>query len=100
MKRISDLGTLKPETVDLVFEYDDHDEVMPMKTLSYGEWQRIGWSVPTPAPPIGGVDGNKRPDCQLRRSAVSHPVPASPNRRAYRRVLASMVLPVPSETEG
>lgn len=100
VKRISDLGTLKPETVDLVFEYDDHDEVMPMKTLSYGEWQRIGWSVPTPAPPISGVDGNKRPivnydDPQFRIQSQQAEL-----ERAYRRVLASMVLPVPGETEA
>ena len=100
IKRIDSLSALQPQTVDLVFEFDDHDELMPMKTLSYGEWQRIGWSVPNPAPPISGVDSNKRPivnydDPQFRIQSQQAEL-----ERAYRRVLASMVLTVPGDNEA
>ena len=100
IKRIDSLSALQPQTVDLVFEFDDHDELMPMKTLSYGEWQRIGWSVPNPAPPISGVDSNKRPIFNLNDPKYQIEVQQANMERAYRRVLASMALTVPGDTEA
>lgn len=100
VKRIDSLSALQPETVDVTMEFEDHIEVMPLKTLSYAEWQRIGWSVPNPTPPISGVDGNKRPIVNYDDPQFRIQVQQAELERAYRRVLASMVLPVPGNTEA
>lgn len=100
VKRIDSLSALQPETVDVTMEFEDHIEVMPMKTLSYAEWQRIGWSVPNPVPPISGVDGNKRPIVNYDDPQFRIQVQQAELERAYRRVLASMVLSVPGGTEA
>lgn len=98
--RVTDLAALATETVDVTLEFEDHIEVVPMKTLSYAEWQRIGWSVPNPIPPVSGVDSSKRPIFDLYSPQYIEASQRAELERAYKRLLASMALPVPGADEA
>jgi hypothetical protein len=96
---ITDLGSFAPGDVDVTLEFDDHSESVPMRALSYAEFQRLGWLVPNPKPPISGVDGNRRPVFDFQDATYQRQAQEADNERAYRRLLASLRLNVPGNDD-
>ena len=56
------LEDLKPATLKIEIKQGDQTFTIPLRLLTVGEWQQIGYLVPSPAPPVSGFDkDNKRP---------------------------------------
>jgi hypothetical protein len=90
---------LKP--IDIVVELDHGDRTLeiPLRTLTYAQWNRIGLSVPSPTAPSPGVDKNARPIFDYQDATYLAQLEAAGEERAYRRLLASLQLDVPGATE-
>jgi hypothetical protein len=50
--KITSLADLQPRTVDIEIVRDNEVLVIPCKTLSYAEFQRLGYDVVDPSPPV------------------------------------------------
>lgn len=92
------LNDLAPVTVTVELERPDGQTVgVPLRLLTYSEWQRIGWEVPEPAPPVSGatregpVFNTSDPD-YLRQRAEAQ------TERQYRRLLAALEIDIPGDT--
>lgn len=95
---ITSLDTFAPGDVDVVLEFEDHIETVPMRTLSYAEFQRIGREVPNPKPPITG-GGRNGPIFDYKDDAYVLAMQDAEITRNYKRLLASLRLKVPGDTD-
>lgn len=96
---ITSLEEFSPANVTVTLEFDDHIEEIPMRALSYAEFQKLGWLVPNPTPPISGVDGNKRPVFDYNNPTYQQQMREAETLRSYKRLLASLRLDVPGADE-
>lgn len=95
--RLTSFDAFMPEDIDVRLEFDDHIEIVPMRTLSYGEFQRIGRDVPIPTPPIMGA-GKNGPIYDYNDAGYRQQVQDAEMQRTLRRLLASLRVPVPGGT--
>lgn len=100
IKRLTSLVEFVPEDVDVQIEYPDHIELIPMRTISYMRLLEINQSVPDPVPPIGGVDGNKRPVVDYNNPGYQRAVNDAYIERMMRLIVEMVRLPIPGESEA
>lgn len=98
--RVTSLADFEPADVDVVLEFEDHKELVPMRQLSYAEFQRLGWEVPNPKPPISGVDKQARPVFDYTDATYLRQVQDAETQRSYKRLLASLRIDVPGADEA
>lgn len=97
-RRATRLADLAPDQIDAVLDYGDYDLVVPIRMLTLHEWNRIGFSVPAPTPPITG--GDKRgPIFDRNDPAYLRQLAEAEQERGYLRLLASIELPVEGDTQ-
>ena len=95
--KITSLADLQPRTVDVLIERGDEVLEIPCKTLSYAEFQRLGYEVIDPAPPTSGATAKgpiynyNDPDFLTARQRAA-------DERLYRRLLAFIQIDVPGDT--
>lgn len=97
--RIASFDVLKPEDIDVQLVFDDHVEVVPLRTLSYAEFQRLGQEVPNPVPPVMSAD-RSGPILDYNDKTYRQAVYDANLLRAYKRLLAMLLIPVPGKTEA
>lgn len=97
---ITSLDDFSPADVDVRLEFEDHVELVPMKQLSYAAFQKLGWEVPNPVPPMSGVDKNARPVFDYNNPTYQQAVRDAETQRSYKRLLASLRLDVPGADEA
>lgn len=100
IQRITSLTQFAPADIDVQLEFEDHIEVLPMRALSYAEYQRLGWDVPNPVPPPSGIDGNKRPIFNYSDPTYQRQMQEADTLRGCKRLLASLRLDVPGDDEA
>lgn len=96
--RITSFDVFQPEEVDVRLEFDDHVEVVPMRTISYLDFQRLGDDVPNPVPPITHADRNG-PVYDYNDKAYQRALQDAHRLRACKRLLAMLRVDVPGGTE-
>lgn len=95
VKALSDLA---PRLIDAELELGEEVLVIPCKALTYEEYQRAGWEVKDPEPPVMGVDDNKRPIFNLQDAGYLRQREEANTERMYRRLLKFVQLEVPGDT--
>lgn len=99
--KVTDLLQLAPDEVDVRIVVDDHEErVVPMRTLSWAQWEQIGESVPHPIPEPNGVTASGKLTYDYSHPDYLQRVAQANNERAYRRLLAMLRLEVPGSTDA
>lgn len=96
---VNSLASFETADVEARLEFADRVELVPMRTLSYGEFQRIGWQVRNPTPPISGVDGSRRPVFDYNDATYQQQMQEAERQRALRRLLAALNVEVPGATD-
>lgn len=96
-RAITTLADLQPRLVDVQIELDDEIVVIPCKTLSYAEFQRLGYEVVDPSPPVSGA-GPKGPIYNYNDAAYLQARQQANDARLYRRLLAFVQIDVPGAT--
>lgn len=96
--RIASLSAFAPVEVEVRLEFEDRVELVPMRTLSYAEFQRLGWEVPNPVPPVTGA-GRNGPITDPNDAGYRRALLEAEMKRAHKRLLASLLLEVPGATE-
>ena len=94
------LDDLAPIAVRVEIEHGDRLLVVPLKTLSYFEWVRLGYEVPNPVPPTMGVDKQGRPILDTRDPSYLRALDEAALERGYVRLLAALDIPIPGATKA
>jgi hypothetical protein len=94
---LDDLGTLD---IHAEVEHGNQFIRIPMRTLTYFEWQEIGLQVPTPTPPIMGVNKQGSPQYDRNNPDYIATLQRAENERTYRRLARSLKIVVPGETDA
>lgn len=89
---------LAPIRVIVEIEHGGEILEIPLKTLTYAEWNRLGTDIPMPTPPERGVDKQGRPVFDHNNPDYLKRVEIVGEERIYNRLLASLDIPVPGET--
>lgn len=93
------LSDLAPVAIRVEIERPGGDLlVVPLRTLTYSEWLRLGFEVPDPTPPISGVDKNGRPVFDTRHPDYLRAVEMATLQRGLRRLLAALQIDIPGDT--
>jgi hypothetical protein len=95
--KITSLADLQPRTVTVEIERGDEVLEIPCKTLSYAEFQRLGYEVVDPAPPTDRWD-KKGPIYNYNDPAYLQDRQKANDERMYRRLLAFVQIDVPGDT--
>lgn len=78
---------------------DDKAMIFKMRTLSIGEWDEIGGTVPQPGPPVSGFKkGTAEPIYNEKDAGYLAACNAADSKRMQRRLAAALVLDIPGET--
>lgn len=92
------LDDLAPLNVRVEIEHGDRILTVPLKTLSYFEWVRLGYEVQSPVPPTMGVDKQGRPLLDTRDPTYLRQLDEAGMERGYIRLLAALDIPIPGDT--
>jgi hypothetical protein len=92
------LDDLSPLKVRVEIEHGDRVVVVPLRTLPFFEWVRLGYEVANPVPPTMGVDKNGRPLLDTRDPGYLRALDEAGMERAYVRLLAALDIPIPGDT--
>lgn len=60
-KIVQSIEEFQPRTVEIRIEREEDVLIFSCRALSYGEWIKLGETIPMPPPPIAGVDRLGRP---------------------------------------
>lgn len=90
---------LRPIDIVVELTHGDRDIEIPLRSLTYSQWNAIGLSVPAPTPPVQGVDKNGRPLFDYNNPAYLIQLEQAGEERVYRRLLASLRIDIPGATE-
>lgn len=87
--------------IRIIVEVEHGGEILeiPLKTLTYAEWNKLGTDIPTPTPPISGVDKQGRPIFNNSDPTYITQVEQVAEQRVYARLLASLDMEVPGNTQ-
>lgn len=98
--RKATLGDLKRTVVNVEITLADGEVVsIPMRTLTYFQYNAIRWSVPDPKPPVSGVDKSGRPVFDVNDGTFRRQVAEAEMLRTHKLLLAALEMDVPGETE-
>jgi hypothetical protein len=98
---ITALSDLAP--IDIIVEIDrPGGEIIavPLRTLTYSDWLRLGLEIPNPTPPISGVDKSGQPIFDTRNLDYLRQLEDANIKRGLRRLLAALQIDVPGDTVG
>lgn len=96
--RISNLDAMLPAEFTAVLETEDQRFEVPMRGVSFAEYQAIGWSVPDPTPPITSA-GKNGPIFDYNDAGYKRAMQQAETKRMHLRLLAALALPVPGDTD-
>jgi hypothetical protein len=84
------LDDLRPAVVRVEIEQGDSKLVIPLRLLTVGEWQQIGYTVPSPVPPISGYDKAAKPIVNMNDSTYLAQQAEAEAKRAAMRLAVAM----------
>lgn len=85
------LEDLRPATIKVEITQGDQTMTIPLRLLTVGEWQQIGYLVPPPVPPISGFDkANNRPILNTNDPTYLGQQAEAEARRSAMRLAAAM----------
>lgn len=96
--RISAFDAFAPEDVDVRLVFDDHVEVVPMRTISYAEFQQLGQEVTMPTPPVIGA-GKTGPVLDFHNADYLRAVQDANRLINFKRLLRMLRFDVPGKDE-
>lgn len=99
-KRISitSLDDLQPRDVDVEIERGNEVLVIPCRTLTYGEFQRLGYAVIDPAPPVATWNSKGAASYNYNDPQYLTAKQQAADERLYLRLLAFLKIDVPGDT--
>lgn len=92
------LDDLAPYNVEAEIYHAGRLITIPLHTLTYFEWVRLGYEVQNPVPPPMGVDKNSRPILNYNDPTYLRQVDEAMMERGYVRLLAAIGLPIRGDT--
>lgn len=97
---ISSLEDLATYKVEAEIYHAGKILIIPLKTLTYFEWVKLGYEVPNPVPPPMGVDKNSRPILNYSDPTYQRQMDEAAMERGYVRLLAAIDLPIKGEDQA
>lgn len=95
---LASFDDLAPAQIRVEIDHAGQTLIVPMRALTYFEWEREGAAVPVPVAPIHGVDKQGRPIQDMTNPEYLRQVADANTTRSMRRLLAALLLPIPGET--
>ena len=94
------LDDLAPYHIEAEIYHAGRLLVIPLNTLTYFEWIRLGYEIPNPVPPPMGVDKNSRPILNYNDPGYLRQMDEAAMERGYVRLLAAIGLPIEGDTQA
>lgn len=90
---------LRPVDIIAELQHGDRNLEIPLRTLTYAQWNQIGIDIPAATPPPMGVDKNNRPIFDYNNPQYIAQMEEVGQQRTYARLLASLRIEVPGTTK-
>lgn len=95
--KITSIEQLKPQDINVIIEREDDIIEIPCRMPGHQEYQRLGYEIVDPAPPVRGA-GPKGPVYNYSDPAYLQARQEAAQKRIYRRLLAFVQIEVPGAT--